>query len=108
MPLRLLVIGVVPATFTFVYFAVCRATDRLGEGLACGWTLALASVAGAALVAPSGGLDAMAAAWVVVQCCAGAWSAWRLRALARSPTRALSGTVEPPVGVAATAGPVPS
>ncbi len=106
-PLRLLVIGVVPATFTYVYFAACRATDRLREGLACGWTLALASVVGAVVVAPSGGLEGMATAWVVVQCCVGAWSAWRLRAMARAPTRVPSGAVEPPVGVAATAGPVP-
>lgn len=107
-PLRLLVIGVVPATFTYVYFAACRATDRLREGLACGWTLALASVAGAAVVAPGGGLEAMAAAWVVVQCCVGAWSAWRLRAMARAPARARGTSVEPPVGIAGTPGPVTS
>ena len=110
-PLRILVLALIPLTFTFAYFAVCRATGQLREAIACGWTLGLASVAAAALVAPSGGLVAMAIAWVSVQSLGGGWSAWRLRRMARRKLRRPSAEIDEvadPGGVPAMAGPAPS
>ena len=111
-PLRILVLALIPLTFTFAYFAVCRATDQLREAIACGWTLGLASVAAAALVAPAGGLDAMAIAWVSVQSLGGLWSAWRLRRMARRklsrPSTEVGDGAEANVGLPAVAGPAPS
>jgi O-antigen/teichoic acid export membrane protein len=55
-PLRILVIALIPLAFTYAYFSVCRATDRLREAIVSGWLLGLASVGAAAIVAPGGGL----------------------------------------------------
>ncbi len=111
-PLRILVLALIPLTFSFAYFAVCRATDQLREAIAFGWTLGLASVAAAALVAPGGGLEAMAIAWVSVQSLGGLWSAWRLRRLAQRKLSRPSGTLEDvagdSAGMPAMAGPAPS
>lgn len=111
-PLRILVLALVPLTFTFAYFAVCRATDQLREAIACGWTLGLASVAAAILVTPGGGLEAMAIAWVSVQSLGGLWSAMRLRRMARRklrhPSAEADDGAEAHVPLPAVAGPAPS
>lgn len=83
-PLRVLLLGVLPLSFTYAYYAACRATGALQQGSAAAWTVGVVSVAAAVAVGDAEGLTAMAAAWVAVQVCAGAWSAWRLRTLVRS------------------------
>jgi O-antigen/teichoic acid export membrane protein len=83
-PLRLLLLAFLPMAFVQAYFAVCRATGRLREGIAAGWALALGAIAIAILAAEGGSLDEVALAWVVAQFAAGIWAAWRLWDLLRS------------------------
>lgn len=80
-PLRALLLAVVPLSFTFAYYAACRATGRLRQGTATAWAIAVAGTAAAVAAGTAHGLTAMALAWVAVQYLGGAWSAWRLRAL---------------------------
>ena len=82
-PLRLLLLAFLPMAFVQAYFAVCRATGRLREGIGAGWALALAATAIAIAAAAGGSLDQVALAWVVAQFAAGIWAAWRLWNLLR-------------------------
>jgi O-antigen/teichoic acid export membrane protein len=82
-PLRVLLLGVLPLSFTYAYYAACRATGALRQGISTAWTVGVVSVAAAVVAGNAEGLTAMAAAWVAVQLAAGIWSAWRLRALVR-------------------------
>ena len=82
-PLRILLLALLPLTFTQAYFSSCRARRRLGEAIATGWLNALASVALAAAAGVAHGLMGMAIAWVAVQCATGLWALWRLRGLSR-------------------------
>lgn len=82
-PLRLLLLAFLPMAFVQAYFAVCRATGRLREGIAAGWALALGAIGIAILAAAGGSLDEVALAWVVAQVAAGTWAAWRLWDLLR-------------------------
>jgi O-antigen/teichoic acid export membrane protein len=86
-PLRVLLLALLPVTFTQAYFSSCRARRRLGEAIAAGWVTALASVALAAAAGVAEGLMGMAVAWVAVQSAAGVWSLLRLRALGRRDDR---------------------
>lgn len=83
-PLRLMVVAVVPLTFVQAWFAVCRARRRLGEAVATGAVTGAAAVAATAAAA-AGGLTAMALAWTLTQAIAGAWCLARLRALVSAP-----------------------
>jgi O-antigen/teichoic acid export membrane protein len=83
-PLRVLLLGVLPLSFTYAYYAACRATGALRQGTTTAWTVGFVSVVAAVAVGDAEGLTEMAAAWVAVQVCAGAWSAWRLRRLVRT------------------------
>ena len=80
-PLRVLVIAVIPLSFTYSYYAACRATGRLGQGTVAAWITAAVGVVAAGVAGAADGLTAMAAAWVVVQFAAALWFAWRLRVL---------------------------
>jgi O-antigen/teichoic acid export membrane protein len=82
-PLRILLLALIPLSFTQAYFSSCRARRALGEAIATGWLNALASVALAAAAGVGHGLTGMAIAWVAVQCATGLWSLWRLRRLSR-------------------------
>ena len=86
-PLRVLLLALLPVTFTQAYFSSCRARRRLGEAIATGWLAALASVALAAAAGVAAGLMGMAVAWVAVQSATGLWSVWRLRRLSRRDDR---------------------
>lgn len=78
-PLRILVVGLVPLIFVQAYYASCRGTGRLGEAIAAAWVAGLASVGAAALAGSAAGLPAMAVAWVLVQVAAAAFAVVRLR-----------------------------
>jgi O-antigen/teichoic acid export membrane protein len=79
-PLRILVLAWIPLTFVHCYFASARARRRLREALAVGVASAVLSITAAAVAGVSGGLTAMAFAWLGVQTATGLWAAVRLRA----------------------------
>jgi O-antigen/teichoic acid export membrane protein len=83
-PLRVLVIAVIPLSFTYAYYSACRAIGRLGPGTVAAWIVAAVGVAAAAAAGTDGGLTAIAVAWVGVQFGAAAWFGWRLRCLMRT------------------------
>ena len=84
-PLRLLVLGVIPLSATYPYFAIARSTGRIGEAIA---TAAVAAVLGVTCATAAGvmsGLTSMALAWVSVQALIGLWATLRLRQLGLNP-----------------------
>ncbi len=81
--LRVLVLTVIPFSLTQAYYAICRARGHLREAVAAGTVFGLAAVGAALTAGISYGLTAMAVAWLLVQCLAGAWAALRLRTLAQ-------------------------
>jgi O-antigen/teichoic acid export membrane protein len=84
-PLRILVLGIVPMTFTFAYFAACRGLRRVREAMMSAWVAAICVVVVAVAAGGVGGLTAIAVGWLAVQAALGVWSAARLVQLARSP-----------------------
>jgi O-antigen/teichoic acid export membrane protein len=80
-PLRLLVLAVVPLSFTEAYFAACRGTQRLREAIIVGVMSGIVSISGAAAVAHAHGLASMAVAWLAAQTATGIWAGLRLRSL---------------------------
>ena len=97
-PLRILVLTVLPFTFIQAYFAACRARQRLREAILTGMLSGLAGVGAAGVAGTAIGLTGMAGAWLVTQCLAGLWAAWRLQDLARR-AQAESGDQPLPLGV---------
>lgn len=85
LPLRILVLGIVPLTFIQAYFSYCRARRRLGEAIALGIANCAGSIAGPAIAGLAGGLAAMAIAWLAIQVVSAIVAALRLRRLARDP-----------------------
>ncbi len=85
LPLRILVLGIVPLTFIQAYFSYCRARGRLREAIALGIATCAGSIAGPAIAGLTGGLVAMATAWLAVQVVSAIGAALRLRELARQP-----------------------
>jgi O-antigen/teichoic acid export membrane protein len=83
-PLRILVVAILPLTVVQAYFAACRGSGRLSEAIATGWGSGAVALVVAAIAAQGGGLDAMAVGWLVVQCGTAALAAVRLRQLNRS------------------------
>jgi O-antigen/teichoic acid export membrane protein len=83
-PLRILVIGIVPLTFSQAYFSYCRARRQLGEALALGTANSVASIVAPAAAGIAGGLVAMGVAWLGVQAVSAIVAAARLQRLARS------------------------
>jgi O-antigen/teichoic acid export membrane protein len=78
MPLRLLLIGVLPLAVVSAYYAHCRAGGSLPEAIAVGTVAALAAVIVPALAGTRYGLDGMALAWVGVQAVVSVWAGFRL------------------------------
>jgi len=78
-PLRILLLGVIPMTFTSAYYAVCRARGRLGEANATGIIGGLAAIFITATAGVRYGLAGMALAWVAVQTVIACWAGLRLR-----------------------------
>ncbi|MCV0403322.1 MAG: hypothetical protein K5924_06385 [Chloroflexi bacterium] len=78
LPLRILVLSVVPFTIVQAYYAVSRALGRLPEAIITGAIGGAVAVAAAVSAGIGGGLVAMAAAWLAFQCALGVWAAWRL------------------------------
>ncbi|NNF54078.1 MAG: hypothetical protein HKN03_06490 [Acidimicrobiales bacterium] len=97
-PLRFLVLGALPLTFIYAYFAVARATSHLREAiltalLGGGVGVITATLFGSGAFG-SGGLTPMAAAWVTIQFITGLWALWRLKVLSSSaPVLATATTV---------------
>jgi O-antigen/teichoic acid export membrane protein len=82
-PLRILVLAVVPLTFTQAYFIVCRARERWFEAIATGVANAATSVGLAAVAGVMSGLTAMALCWLGVQVVTSSWATWRLVVISR-------------------------
>jgi len=78
-PLRILLLGVIPMTFTSAYYAGCRARGRLGEANATGIIGGLAAIFITATAGVRYGLAGMALAWVAVQTVIACWAGLRLR-----------------------------
>ena len=83
LPLRILVIGIIPITFIQAYFSYCRARGRLREAIGLGIVNCLGSIAGPAVAGLAGGLIAMAVAWLAVQVLSAIVASVRLRQVAR-------------------------
>ena len=83
-PLRILVVAILPLTVVQAYFAACRGSGRLSEAIATGWGSGAVALVVAAIAAAAGGLQAMAVGWLLVMCATAAWAALRLRRLNRS------------------------
>jgi O-antigen/teichoic acid export membrane protein len=83
LPLRILVLGIIPLTFVQAYFSYCRARGRLSEAIALGVATGVASIVGPALAGQAGGLVAMAITWLAIQVIAAVVAAVRLRRLTR-------------------------
>jgi O-antigen/teichoic acid export membrane protein/glycosyltransferase involved in cell wall biosynthesis len=77
-PLRILLLAVIPMTFISAYYGRCRATGRLSEAIATAVLGGLAAVFVTAIAGVHFGLPGMAIAWVVVQTVVAAWAAMRL------------------------------
>jgi O-antigen/teichoic acid export membrane protein len=80
-PLLLLLAGIVSVTVLQMYFAVCRATDRLAEAGATAGITGATVIGLAALLARPYGLDGVAAAWLLCETAAAVWAVWRLTRL---------------------------
>lgn len=80
-PLRILVLVVVPFTFVQAYYSVCRSRRNLREAILTGALSGLAGVGVAAWGGMTAGLTGMAIAWLVTQLIAGLWAWFRLRAM---------------------------
>jgi O-antigen/teichoic acid export membrane protein len=78
-PLRILVLGWIPLTFVHCYFASARARRQLREAIGVGVASAVVSVTAAAVAGVTGGLTAMALAWLGAQTATGIWAVVRLR-----------------------------
>ena len=77
-PLRILLLSVIPMTFTSAYYARCRARGRLREAIPIGVLGGLAAVIVTALAGVEHGLSGMAIAWVAVQTVISGWAGIRL------------------------------
>jgi len=77
-PLRILLVAVVPMAFTSAYYGRCRARGRLGEAIATGITSGLAGIIITAMAGVRYGLPGMAIAWVAVQATVAGWAGVRL------------------------------
>jgi Na+-driven multidrug efflux pump len=84
LPLRILVVGIVPLTFIQAYFSYCRARGRLREAIGLGILNGLGSIVGPALVGVSAGLVGMAVTWLAVQVATALVAGLRLRQLSAS------------------------
>jgi O-antigen/teichoic acid export membrane protein len=81
LPLRILVLAVIPAAFVQMYYAICRGTQRLREATITGVLSGLAGLGAAVYFGMSYGIAGMALAWLVIQSLAGIWAAARIRML---------------------------
>ena len=78
--LRVLLLGVIPFAVLQGYFAICRATDRVREGVALGGVSAVAICGGTVLVGDSGP-TVIAWVWVLGTAVPALWAAHRLRSV---------------------------
>jgi O-antigen/teichoic acid export membrane protein len=67
LPLRLLLIGIIPLSVVSAYYAYCRASRRFAEVLVVGTVAGAAAIVVPAVAAPHYGLAGIAIAWVAVQ-----------------------------------------
>jgi len=92
LPLRILLVGVVPMTLVQAWFSLARARQRLREAIIVGTAASVASIVLPAWAGLGGGLPAMALAWLAVQCVTAVIALVRLRSAA---------PVQPAAGAAA-------
>ena len=86
-PLRILLLGVIPMAFISAYYGRCRARGRLGEAIATGILGGLAGIIVTAMAGVRYGLPGMAIAWVSVLTGMSGWAAMRLWAARGERTR---------------------
>jgi O-antigen/teichoic acid export membrane protein len=100
-PLRILLLGVVPLTLVQAYFSACRATGRLSEAVATGVVSGGGGIAATAAAGVLSGLTGMATCWLLVLVATGLWSGWRLGRIVRPARqrRPTAGDRLAPVGV---------
>jgi O-antigen/teichoic acid export membrane protein len=67
LPLRILLLGIVPMTLIQAYFSLCRARRVLGPAIAIGVASSIASIVLPAMAGVAAGLPATALAWLAVQ-----------------------------------------
>jgi O-antigen/teichoic acid export membrane protein len=77
-PLRILIAGVIPLVLVQIYFAACRVTGRVPEGVFLATLSGVLAVGAATFTSGSYGLTGLAVTLVAVQCAAGLWAAWRI------------------------------
>jgi O-antigen/teichoic acid export membrane protein len=85
LPLRILLVGVVPMTIIQAFFSLSRARQRLRGTIILGTVSSLASIILPALVGPSAGLGGMALAWLLVQAATAAVALVGLRRALTTP-----------------------
>ncbi len=78
-PLRILVASVFPLTLIQVFYAICRATDRVREAILVGMISGIIGVGAAAVTGVAYGLIGMAFAWLTVQTITAVWALYRIR-----------------------------
>lgn len=83
-PLRLLLLAVIPMAAIQAYFAVSRARNRLREATVSAWLGGTVAVVAAGFAGSVSGLVGMALAWLGVQVLLGMWASARLLMLVRS------------------------
>lgn len=107
-PLRILLVAILPVSFIQVYFATCRATQRLPEAILTGVLSGLITLSAAAMAGMAYGLSGMAITWVGVQFVTGAWAVWRLRSISnRAQPESGRGNESVPAGDVAVPGVIP-
>lgn len=77
-PIRILVLSVIPDTVIQMYYAVCRGTNRLPEASMTGLLAGLISVSACVVIGLQHGLTGMAIAWLATQSFASSWAALRI------------------------------
>jgi len=81
LPLRILVLAVIPVSFIQAYYAICRGSDRLGEAISTGFISGAFGIGLAAIAGVNFGLPGMASAWLITQTITGLWAGIRLQVL---------------------------
>jgi O-antigen/teichoic acid export membrane protein len=80
-PFRIMVVGILPATFLETYVANCRAMHNLREPAITCAIGGVATIVAAALGGLSFGLNGVALAWLSIQSVVGLWAALRLKSM---------------------------
>lgn len=101
-PLWILLLAVLPASFVQVYLAVSRSARRFVEANIAGATLAAVAIGAGWIGADRGELEGLATGWLVAQLLGALWAGTRLARSRREPVPGV-GSGEPPLHAARSA-----